>query len=153
MLFVAFEFLLLDRFKRPHALEHLININKMTVKLRTVNTDELGLSAYCQTASAAHTCAVNHNCVKRHICGYVVFLCQKTTELHHYSRSDGKNLINLFTFDDILYSDSHNTFVSVGTVICHYDCFITVCTYLVFKYDKFLCSSCKDRDNTITRSF
>ena len=40
-----------------------IKINKMSVKLRSVNTCELNLSIHDQTACSTHTCSINHDWV------------------------------------------------------------------------------------------
>ena len=45
------------------SLHSLIEINKMSVELRSVNTCELNLSVHDQTACSTHTCSINHDWV------------------------------------------------------------------------------------------
>jgi hypothetical protein len=48
----------------PLAGKHELPINLVPIEFRTVNTDELGNSAYGNAAAAAHAGAVDHNRVE-----------------------------------------------------------------------------------------
>ena len=125
----------------------------MTVKLRTVNTHELGFASDSDAASTAHSCSVNHYGVERHICRYIVFLCQQAAELHHDCGTDGKALVNFLSLNNLLDSDSHNTFLTIASVVSHYNDFVGMFAHLVLEDDKFFCSAGKYRYYTVSCGF
>ena len=56
-----FQFYLLER---THALEHLVEINLVTIEFGTIYADKLGLSAHSDTAGATHACTIHHDGVQ-----------------------------------------------------------------------------------------
>ena len=102
-----------DILEGTHALEHLVEVYLMAVKLGAVDTYKLGLATYGDTASTAHTRTVYHDRVERYVGGYLVFLGQQAYELHHDGRADGKALVHLLALDDALYTLGHE---SLGAV-------------------------------------
>ena len=110
---IVFHFLLLLTLECAHSLEHLIPIHESTVKFRTVDADELRLSANGESASSAHTCSVHHNGVERNISWDIVFLCEQATELHHDRRTYGKHAVDMFLLYEFLYTYGNHTFLAV----------------------------------------
>ena len=76
-----------------------VKINLMSIKFRSVHTDELRLSSDRNTASAAHSGPVHHNRIQRGDCRDLVFLRQGRDEFHHDGRTDRDAQIHLFTVD------------------------------------------------------
>ena len=96
-----------------HALEHLVPINKCTIKLGTIDANKLCLATDGETTCTTHTSTVNHNGVKRHVGRDVVFLCEKAAELHHDGRADGKYLVDVLLVDELLDTYGNDTFLAV----------------------------------------
>ena len=151
MLLEMSHLVLLGTLECPHALEHLVPINQSAVKFRAVYAYEFCLSAYRQTASTAHARTVHHDCIKRDICRYVVFLRKHAAELHHYRRPDGKDFVNMLLLYEFLHSNSYNSLLAIRTVIGHYYEFIAAGANFVFQYYKFLIAPCNDRKHTVAR--
>ena len=61
VLFVVFELFLFGTLEGSHALEHLVPVDQGTVKLRTVDADELCLATDGQSASTTHARSVDHD--------------------------------------------------------------------------------------------
>ena len=47
-----------------HTLEHLVPVNEGTIKLRTVDADELRLATDGQSAGTTHTSTIHHDGVQ-----------------------------------------------------------------------------------------
>ena len=60
----------------------------MSIELRSVHTNELGLPAYRDPASSAHTRSVHHDRIQGSYGRNLVFLCKSGNEFHHNSRTD-----------------------------------------------------------------
>ena len=106
-------------------LHHLVEVNLMTVELRAVHADKLGLAANTYTTSTTHTCAIHHDGIEADISRDLIFLSQQAAELHHDGRTDGKALIDLLALDDFFHTDSHHALLAVRTVVGHNDDLIT----------------------------
>ena len=115
------EFFLLGIAESSHPLQHLIEIDLMSVKFRTVHADEAGFPSHSHTACAAHACAVHHDSIQRHVCGYLIFLGEQTHEFHHYGRPYGKAFVYFLTFYHLFNAFCHQAFTSIRTVIGHDD--------------------------------
>ena len=113
MLFEMFHLFSLCSLECSHSLEHLVPVNECSVEFRSVDAYELCLSSYCQSACAAHSRAVHHDCVERHVGGDIIFSGEQAAEFHHYRGADGHNLVNVFLVDEFLYSYGHHSLLAV----------------------------------------
>ena len=93
----------------------------MTVELGAVNTDELCLTTYADTAGTTHSGTVHHNGVEADICGNLIFLGEQAAEFHHDGRTDGKYLVHLLALDYLFDTNSYNALLAIRTVIGHDD--------------------------------
>ena len=99
--------------ERTHAFEHLIEVHLMTVKLRTIHADKLGLSTHRNAAGTTHTCTIYHDGVERNVGGHIVFLGEQTAEFHHDGRADGETFVHRLALDDLLDAFGNQTFRAV----------------------------------------
>ena len=113
MLGIVLHFLLLGLFERAHALEHLVPVDKGSIKFRAVDTHKLRFATDSQSAGTAHTRTVNHDGVQRDLAGDAMLLCRKVRELHHNGRTDSKDFVNVFLLDELLDANSHHAFFAV----------------------------------------
>ena len=95
-----------------HSAEHLIPVHRVRIELRTIDADELGLTAYGDTACATHSCAVDHNGVERSLGRYIVFGGRECDKLHHDGGSDRDTLIDFLAVDDLFDTNRHNPLLS-----------------------------------------
>ena len=144
MLLKVFHLFLFGTLESTHAFEHLVPVDKCTIKLGAVYADELGLSAYGKTTSTTHAGTVNHDGVKRNVGRDIVFLREQATELHHYRRPDGKYLVYMLLLDKLFHTYSNHSLFTIRAVICHYYKLVTACTHLVFQYYKVFIAPCND---------
>ena len=140
-------------FESSHTFQHLIEVYLVCIEFRPVHANEFCLSADSNSASTTHTCSVHHNCIKRNICGYVIFLRQQRYEFHHDSRADAETFIYFLTFNDFFNTFGYKAFFSVRTVIRHNDYFVRTFAHFLFKDDKFFGTTCKHGDNPVAGSF
>ena len=142
----------LGRLECAHALEHLVKVNLVTVKLRTVHADKLCLSADSDAACATHTRSVDHDSVERNVSRNIIFLSKEAAELHHDSRTNGKALVHLLALDDLLYTYCHYALLTIRTVVGHDDDLVRMLAHLVLEDDEFLCAASQDRDDLVASS-
>ena len=94
-----------------------VEVNQMSVEVRSVNTGELNLTAHSYSASAAHTRAVYHNGVKTYDNGQVEFSCRHFAEFHHNYRTDGNNKVILFVLCKAFELVGNKPLFTVGAVV------------------------------------
>ena len=135
-----------------HTFEHLVEVDLMAVKLRTVNANKLGLSTYGDAASTAHACTVYHDGVERYVGRNLIFLGEQTHELHHDGGTNGKALVYLLALDDALDTLGHETLVPIRAVIGHDYYLVGTLAHLVLQYDKVFGAACKHGDDAVARS-
>ena len=140
------------RLKGCHAGEHLVEVYLMSVKLRSIHADELGLAANGYAACSAHAGAINHNGVERNICGDSIFFCQQTAELHHDCRPDSEDLVHLFALYYLLYANSHYTLLAIRTIVSHDDDLIRMLTHLILENNEILGASGQHTDYSVAGS-
>ena len=153
MLFVMLHLFAFCIAESAHTFEHLVPIDKRTVKFRSVDTYELGLAANRESASTTHARAVNHDSIERYFNRYVILLCHEAAELHHDRRTDCEHLIYMLLLrDELLDTYSHNTLFAIRTIVGHYDEFVRTLANFVFKNNKFFRTTCDNRKHAVTRS-
>ena len=76
----------------------------MGIELRAIDADELGLTAYRDTARAAHTGTIDHDCIEAGFGRNVILGGCEGDELHHDSRTDRDTLIDLLAVNDLLHT-------------------------------------------------
>src|SRR5574344_2939389 len=119
------------RLECTHAHHHVVPVHLVAVKIRTVYAYELCLVADCNTAAAAHACAVDHDRVKRHDSVDVVRLGCLACELHHDGRSDGGYFRRgRLRFAFFFKRNGDESLCSSASVVGHDDYFI--CDFLHF---------------------
>ena len=153
MFLVVCQFFLLLAFEGSHALEHFIPVNQGAIELRTVDADELRLATNGQTAGTAHTRTIDHDGVQRHFAGDVMLLGGEVRELHHDRRTDGKNLVYVFLFDELLDTDSHHALLAIRAIVGHDDDLVRRLAYLIFQYNKILGTASHDAEHTVALGF
>ena len=123
----------------------------MCIKIWTVNTNKLSLSANAYTATTAHTGSVDHDCIQRNRCLDVVLLCCCCTELHHDWRSDCDYFCrrNLALAKFIEYF-SNEALASFRTVVCTDDDFITDSLHFVNENEEVLVAGTFNKDNLVS---
>ena len=109
---ICFERGSLFSFERFHAAEHLVPIDRMGIELRSIDADELGLTAYRDTARAAHTGTIDHDCIEAGFGRNVILGGREGDELHHDSGTDRDTFIDLLTVNDLLYTYGDNTLLT-----------------------------------------
>ena len=125
----------------------------MGIKFRSVNTDEFGDPSNRNTACAAHSGTINHNCVKRCNGRYIVLFRQFRHKFHHDCRTDGHAQIHRLALDDLLHSGSDQSFLSVRTVVGHNDYFVRKFSNLIFKDNQVFVPGGKDGNYFVARIF
>ena len=153
MLLEVYHLLTLGILEGTHALEHLVPIDQGSIKLRTVDADELGLASDGQAAGATHTRSVHHDGVEGNVGREIVFLGQEAAELHHDRRTDGKDLVDVLLVDEFLDTNGYHAFLAVATVIGHDDEFVAGTANFLFHDDQFLVSSGDDREHSVASCF
>ena len=138
--------------KGSGATHHFVEIDLMTIEFGTIDTNELGLTAYADATGTTHACPINHDGVQRNVGGDVVFLGQQTTELHHDGRADGKHLIDVFPLDDLLYADGHHALLPIAAVIGHDDDLVARLTDIVLQNNQVFRPPCKHRYHAVAGS-
>ena len=123
----------------------------MCIKVWTVNTDELCLSANAYTASTAHTSSVDHDCVQRNCCLDVVLLCCCRTELHHDWRSNCDYFSRCsLALAKFIKNFCNETLAAFRTIVCTDDDFITDSLHFINENEKVFCTCPFDKDNFIS---
>ena len=84
----------------------------MGIELRSIDADELGLTAYRDTARAAHTGTIDHDRVEAGFGRDVILGGREGDELHHDSRTDGDTFIDLLTVNDLLHTYGDNSLLT-----------------------------------------
>ena len=105
--------LLLHTTERTGTLQHLVEVNLMTVELGTIHTYEASLATHGDTTCTTHTSTVHHDGVQRYIGGNLVLLGQQAAELHHDSGTDGKALVHLLALDNLLHTYGHHALLAI----------------------------------------
>ncbi len=119
--------LILFIFVKGASLYEGIKIDLMRVKIRSVNTGELRLSADYNAAAAAHAGTVYHDRVKRYNGLYPVRSGDISEEFHHDIRPDGDHSVELcfaggnIGFNLLLEEYRRETFLAIGSVIRAHD--------------------------------
>ena len=153
MLFVMLHLFAFCIAESAHTLEHLVPIDKRTVKFRSVDTYELGLAANRESASTAHARAINHDSIERYLNRYVILLCHEAAELHHDRRTDCEHLVHMLLLsDELLDTYGHNTLFAIRTIVGHDDEFVRTLANFVFKNNKFFRTTCDNRKHTVASS-
>ena len=67
-----------------------------------------------------------------------MFLSGEVRELHHDGRTNGKDLVDMLLFYELLDTNSYYTFLAVATVISHDDDFVRTFAYLILKDNQVL---------------
>ena len=132
-----------------HALEHLVEIDLMSVEFRPVDTHEACLASDRHAACSTHARTVDHDGVERYVGRNLIFLGKQAAELHHDSRSDGETLVDLLAQYHLFDAGSHQALLSVTTVVGHDDNLVGVAAHLVFEYDEFFRTSGQHRDDAV----
>ena len=102
------------------ALETLVPVDLVTIKVRAVDAGELGLAADGEAAAAAHAGAVDHDRAHGNGGGDAVRLGGLGDELHHHGRADGEDLVILVAvLDELLERVGHETLFAVSAVVRH----------------------------------
>ena len=143
--------LLFNVAESTHALEHLVEIHLVAVKFRTIDADELRLSAHRDAARTAHARTIDHDGVQAHVGWYIIFLRQQTAELHHDGRTDGEALVHVFALNHLLHAHGHYTLLAITAVVGHDYDFVRIFTHLFFQDDQFLRTSGQHRDHAVAR--
>ena len=78
------------------AAHSLIEIHESTVEFRAVHASESRPSANRDTAGSAHSGTVHHQSIEADCYGDAELSGHKSTEFHHYHRSDGYALGEFF---------------------------------------------------------
>lgn len=103
------------------ALHCLVEIDKMTVEVGTVDASKFCLAANCKTAAAAHSRTVDHNRVHRNYGFYIVLLGKLAHKLHHDQWTDSDDFIILVPrFDKLLERVGNEPLSAVRAVVRHY---------------------------------
>ena len=100
------------RLERFHAAQHLIPVHTVRIELRSIDTDELRLTAYCHAAGTAHTGSIDHDRVERCLGWDSIFGGRECHELHHDSRTDGDTFIDGLAVDDFFYADGYDALLA-----------------------------------------
>ena len=108
----------------------------MSVELRTLNTHEAGLATHAHAASTAHASAIDHDSVERCLGGHLILLGEQRHKLHHDSGTNGDNLVDLLTLDNLLNTSSNKALVAVAAVIGHDNHIVARGTNLILKDKK-----------------
>ena len=152
MLLKVSQLLLLLALECTHTLEHLVPVDKSSVKLRTIDANKLCLSSDSESAGTAHTCSVHHDCIQGHFARDVMLLGCQIRELHHDRRTDGKYLIDMLLFKELLHTNGYNTLLAVTSIVSHDDYLVRTLAHLIFKNDKILRPACHNRENPVACS-
>ena len=72
----CFLLLFFNSFVGTQTHEHLIEIDLVRIKLRSIHTDELGLASDRDTAGTTHTGTIDHDRVQRGNGRHIIFLCK-----------------------------------------------------------------------------
>ena len=138
-------------FKSAHTLEHLVEIDLMTVEFGAVHTDKACLSAHGDAAGTTHARAVYHDGIQGHISRDTVFLSEQAAEFHHDRRADGETFVHLFTLDDAFYAFGHQSFAAITAVVGHDDDLVRTFAYFVFQDNQLFASSGQHGNHAVAR--
>ena len=137
-----------------HSFHHQVEVDFMSVKFRTVNADEFCLAADFNSASAAHSGAVNHNRIERNNRRNIIFFRNAAAELHHYRRAyrDGEvwfgrssaNFIERFRYERLF---------AVRAVVGNDNLFIAYGGKIFFENQKVFCPCAEDSYHLIAGVF
>src|SRR5699024_1589638 len=135
------------------SLHALIKVNLESVKVRTIHTGKLRLSANRNTASAAHSCTVDHDRVqgnhgvKIQWTGYIYNI------LHHDQRTDGDTLIIYLSFvEKVLKNRRNKSFGAKTSIVCGNVYILAELSELVGKQNVLGALSADDHVNLCTHS-
>ena len=154
--FTFFKFvhlLTFDALEGTHTLQHLVEVYLMTIKFRSVYTNEFGLSADGDAASTAHTCTIHHDCIQRDIGRYFIFFSQQANKFHHDGGADGKTFVHFLPFNDFFNAFGYQSFASIRAVVGHNDDLVCTFTHFFFKDNQLFTTSGKYGNNAVTGSF
>ena len=132
---------------------HLIPIDLVRVKLRSIDADKAGLASNRNAASSAHSGSVHHDGVQAGFGRDVVFRGCKCHEFHHDGWADSNTFIDGFALDDLLYANRYDAFLSHRAIIGHDDEFVGVFSEFVFEDNQVFVSCGQDSDNAVSGSF
>ena len=82
-----------------------------------------------------------------------MLLSGEVRELHHDGRTDGKNLVYVLLFDELLDTNGYHAFLAITTIVSHDDNFIGTFANLVFKNDKVFRTASHDGEYTVAFGF
>ena len=125
----------------------------MRIELRSINADELCLTAYGYTARAAHTGSIDHDCIQAGFCRDIVFCCCKRHELHHDSRADGDTFINGLAIDHFFDTYGHDALFAHRAIVSHDDKFIGPLREFLFQNDEVFVTCGEDSNDFVSGFF
>ena len=122
-----------DVFLRPdllglegvHALQHLIPIDLMPVELGSVDANELGFAPYGDSATPAHSRAVDHDSIERDRRCYAEWFGRLGAELHHYGWSDCDHFVHRAAFAELFQRFGDESLAPARAVVRHEDQLVT----------------------------
>ena len=122
--------------------QHLVPVHAVSIKLRSIDTDELGLAAHRHTARTAHSRAVHHNGVERCLGGDIILGSGQRYEFHHYRRTDRDTFVDGLAVDHFLYAHGHHTLFAHRTVVGHHNQFVRpLCQFVLQDNQVFVAGS------------
>src|SRR5699024_5507635 len=117
----------------------LIEIDQMSVKIRSVHASELHLSAYAEPAAAAHAGTVDHDRIHAHDRLDPIFLGEQADELHHRQRTDGDDFVKLLSlFDQFFQYVGDQSLYTGAAIVAHQVAMFAYGVKLFFQNDEVL---------------
>ena len=133
------------RRKSAETAHHAVEINLVGIELRSIDADELSLSADDRAAAAAHARTIDHDRVERDNRLDAEGTRRLGAELHHDRRPDRDDAVGRRgRLAHLLQRNRHNALAAVGAVVRHHDHLVRNGLHLVLHDDEALVAVADD---------